>query len=204
VNISIVDFGMGNIASVYKKLSLLQVTPVIATTQADILKSDKLIVPGVGSFQKAMNNLQLLGLDDALHEAVLVKKVPVLGICLGLQLMTNESEEGDLRGLGWIDTKVVKFNLQDTTRYKAPQIGWNTIDICKESLLLKNIENGSEFYFLHSYHCAAVDEASILAKTEYEYPFVSAVEKGNIFGTQFHPEKSHHSGSLLLKNFIDL
>lgn len=195
---------MGNLNSVCKKLSLLNVKATIAKEPNDLFGAEKLILPGVGHFENAINKLKSLRIYDTLNEVVLVKKVPILGICLGMQLMAKESEEGNAEGLGWIDTRVVRFKLRDQTRYKIPQIGWNTIEVCKDSMLLKNIENKSEFYFLHSYHCDRVDQKDILAKTEYEYEFVSAIEKDNIFGTQFHPEKSHQAGSQLLKNFIEL
>lgn len=187
-----------------KKLSLLNVQATIAKEPHDIIGADKLILPGVGHFENAIGKLKSLQIYDTLNEVVLVKKTPILGICLGMQLMAKGSEEGNAEGLGWINSRVVRFKLKDHTRYKIPQIGWNTIEACKDSLLLKNIENKTEFYFLHSYHYDKVEQKDILAKTEYEYEFVSAIEKENIFGTQFHPEKSHQAGSQLLKNFIEL
>lgn len=204
VNIAIINYGMGNLHSVYRKISSLDVHPIVATTADEVLKADKILLPGVGHFGKAIENLKQLNIYDALNEAVLSKKTPILGICLGMQLMTNESEEGDAKGFGWIDARVVKFNIHDKIKYKVPQTGWNTINICKESSLLKNIEDQSEFYFLHSYHYNVSNQNDILTKTEFEYDFVSAVEKENIFGTQFHPEKSHISGAQLLKNFIQI
>jgi glutamine amidotransferase len=204
VKIAIINYGMGNLHSVYRKLSQLNANPVVATTADEILKADKIVLPGVGHFQKAIENLKQLGIYDALNEAVLIKKTPILGICLGMQLMAKQSEEGNAAGFGWIDAHVVKFKIQNKIKYKVPQTGWNTINICKDSSLLKNIEDYSEFYFLHSYHYKVSDQKDILIKTAYEYEFVSAVEKENIFGTQFHPEKSHNSGAQLLKNFIQI
>jgi glutamine amidotransferase len=195
---------MGNLHSVYKKLSQLNANPVIATTANEILKADKILLPGVGHFEKAIENLKQLGIYDALNEAVLIKKIPILGICLGMQLMAKESEEGNAMGFGWIDARVVKFKIQNKIKYKVPQTGWNTITICKESRLLESIDDHSEFYFLHSYHFEVADPNDALTKTDFEYEFVSALEKENIFGTQFHPEKSHNSGAQLLKNFIQL
>jgi glutamine amidotransferase len=195
---------MGNLHSVYRKLSLLNAHPVVATSTNEILKADKIILPGVGHFGKAIDNLKQLGIYDALNEAVLIKKIPILGICLGMQLMAKESEEGNAAGFGWIDARVLKFKIQNKIKYKVPQTGWNTINICKQSSLLKNIEDHSEFYFLHSYYYEVSDQNDSLTTTEYEHEFVSAIEKENIFGTQFHPEKSHHSGATLLKNFIQL
>ena len=204
LHIAIVNYGMGNLHSVYKKLSELDVNPILATTAGQLMVADKLVLPGVGHFGTAMTHLKEMGMYDALNEAVLIKKKQILGICLGMQLLARRSEEGNAEGFGWIDADVIKFKIKDKVRHKVPQTGWNTIDICKESSLFKNINNHSEFYFLHSYHCEVSEPAEILTTTEYEYDFVSAVEKENIFGTQFHPEKSHSVGSELLKNFIQL
>ncbi len=204
LNISIVDFGMGNLHSVYKKISQLNAHPIITNTADEILKADKIILPGIGHFKKAIDNLHHLRIYDALNEAVLIKKTPILGICLGMQLMANEGEEGNATGLQWFDARVVRFTIQNKIKYKIPQTGWNTIRLMKESCLFKNIDAQSEFYFLHAFHLEASDHQDILTKTEFEYNFVSAIEKENIFGTQFHPEKSHRAGGLLLKNFIQL
>jgi imidazole glycerol-phosphate synthase subunit HisH len=204
LNIAIVNYGMGNLHSVYKRLTQLNLQPVLATSYAEIMKADKIVMPGVGHFEKAMENLKKLGIYDALNEAVLVKKKPILGICLGMQLMAKKSEEGDAEGFGWFDADVMKFRIQDQVKFKVPQTGWNTVQICKESTLLEGIENESEFYFLHSYHYNNTSSGDILTKTGFEYEFVSAVEKDNIFGTQFHPEKSHSSGTRLFKNFIQI
>lgn len=202
--IAIINYGMGNLNSVCRKLSQLNVQPLVASTAADLLKADKIILPGVGHFEKAIKNLKQLGIYDAVNEAVLVNKKPILGICLGMQLMAKESEEGNANGFGWFDARVVKFNIKDKIKYKVPQTGWNTINVAKESKLLNNIEDHSEFYFLHSYHFVVSDQKDVLTTTNFEYEFVSAVEKENIFGTQFHPEKSHHAGLQLFKNFIQI
>jgi len=202
--IAIINYGMGNLHSVYKKLKQVGANPLLATTKAEILAADKIVLPGVGHFEKAIDNLKQLGVYDALNEAVLVKKTPILGICLGMQLMATESEEGNAKGFGWIKSTVKQFKIENRLKYKVPQTGWNTIHISKESKLLKGIENKSEFYFLHSYHYAETNPADILTTTDFEYEFVSAVEKENIYGTQFHPEKSHAAGTQLFKNFIAL
>jgi glutamine amidotransferase len=139
-----------------------------------------------------------------LHEAVLVKQKPILGICLGMELMAKESEEGGAEGLGWLDAEIIKFNISDKMKYKIPYIGWNQIYIKKNSLLMNNISDLSEFYFVHSYHLKINDQSDILNETRYDYFYPSAIEKGNIFGVQYHPEKSHEAGAQLLKNFIGL
>jgi len=202
LQVAVIDYGMGNLHSVCKKLSEFDACPVIATTADQVMNADKILLPGVGHFETAMSNLKKIGLYDALNEAVLIRKKQILGICLGMQLMANESEEGNADGFGWIDACVVKFKVKDKIRHKVPQTGWNTINICKESSLFKDIDDHSEFYFLHSYHCEVSEPGDVLTKTEYEYDFVSAVEKENIYGTQFHPEKSHTAGTRLLENFI--
>jgi glutamine amidotransferase len=201
--ITIVDYGMGNLLSVKKKLDHLSLNAKLSSNPDEILASDKIILPGVGHFQKAMNNLHSLGLFDALNEAVLEKKTPVFGICLGMQLMAKYSEEGDTAGLGWFDAEVVKFNIKNNLTYKIPHTGWNQIVNKKESRLMVDIPDNSEFYFVHAYHLKLNDHSDALHETEYEYSFVSAIEKGNILGVQYHPEKSHHVGELMLKNFVN-
>lgn len=203
-NIVIVDYGMGNLHSVKKKLLRLNVNPIISSNPNEILNADKIILPGVGHFKKAMENLQKLNLIDALNESVLTKKTPILGICLGMQLMATKSEEGNVNGFAWFDAEVVKFKIQNTLKFKVPHTGWNQITINKKSLLMKNIPELSEFYFVHSYHFLTTNKEDILNETEYEYKFVSAIEKNNILGVQYHPEKSHDIGELFLENFIQL
>ena len=202
--IVIVNYGMGNLHSVKKRLDSLKVESVISSDYNEILSADKLILPGVGHFAKAMENLQNLGLIDALNEAVLVRKTPVLGICLGMQLMSKFSEEGNVEGLGWIDATVIRFSVSNTLKYKVPHTGWNQIISSKDSKLMSGIVDGSEFYFVHSYFMQLNDKSDELNATEYEENFSSAVEKGTIFGVQYHPEKSHGIGKTLLKNFVEL
>lgn len=202
--IVIVDYGMGNLNSVKQKLTYLKIDAIISSDAKIIEQADKIILPGVGHFGKAMESLNALNLVDVLNEQVLIKKKSILGICLGMQLMANKSEEGNVDGLGWFDADVVKFKINDTLKYKIPHTGWNQIEIVKESTLMKGIPDFSEFYFVHSYHFETKNKKDILNETEYEYKFVSAVEKENIFGVQYHPEKSHDVGELLLRNFINL
>jgi len=195
---------MGNLNSVKRKLSRLGNNAILTSSTSDIANADKIILPGVGHFQKAMQNLRSLGLLEALNEAVLVNQKPILGICLGMQLMAKHSEEGGVDGFGWFDANAVRFKVNDTLKFKVPHTGWNQITKSKESLLINGIPEWSEFYFVHSYHLQMNEPTDILNMTNYEYPFCSAIEKNNIFGVQYHPEKSHDVGEKLLKNFIQL
>lgn len=200
----IVDYGMGNLFSVKKRLKALYSDVLVSSNPKDIDGADKIILPGVGHFSKAMENLTKLNLLNALTENVLARKKPILGICLGMQLMAKSSEEGHVEGLGWFDAHVVRFNVQNTLKYKVPQTGWNQINKAKDSLLMKDIPELAEFYFVHAYHFKCNNTADVLNYTDYEYKFASAVEKDNIFGVQYHPEKSHDVGNQLLRNFINL
>lgn len=202
--IAIIDYEMGNHFSVHKKMNLLGQEVITTNDITQIQTADKLILPGVGHFGKAMNHLEKLNLIDALSEEVQVKKKPILGICLGMQLMASFSEEGNVNGLNWIDAKVLKFVIKNQLKFKVPHTGWNQINIVKPSKLLEGIDNLSEFYFVHAYHFKCHDLSDVLCHTTYEKQFVSAIEKQNIFGVQFHPEKSHDVGLQLLKNFVQL
>lgn len=182
----------------------MNVIPVVSSDAGEISKADKIILPGVGHFAKAMENLSKLNMLNELNNFVLIKQKPILGICLGMQLMAKTSEEGNVAGLGWIDVDVIRFRVKDQLKYKVPHIGWNKIIVSKESRLLKNIDGFSEFYFLHSYHLNSYAATDVLSETNYEYNFPSAIERNNIFGVQYHPEKSHKAGSILLENFINL
>lgn len=202
--IVVIDYGMGNLNSVKRKLSLLGINASISPDPREISDCDKLILPGVGHFKKAINNLKKLDIWDTLNETVLVKKTPILGICLGMQLMAKHSEEGTEKGLGWFDAEVVKFSVKNSLLHKIPHTGWNGIINIRQSQLLKDIPDNSEFYFVHSYHLICNNPLDILNETFYEYKFTSAVGKENIFGVQYHPEKSHDIGEKLLRNFINL
>jgi len=200
----IIDYGMGNLNSVKRKLSRIGIDAKISNNPLEIANSISLILPGVGHFKKAIENLKKMQLWDALNDAVLSKKKPILGICLGMQLMAKHSEEGDAEGFGWFDADVVKLKVTDNLKYKVPHTGWNQVIELKESRLMKGIPELSEFYFVHAYHFKCNDPVDILNETDYEYRFTSAVEKENIFGVQYHPEKSHDIGEQFLKNFINL
>jgi glutamine amidotransferase len=203
--IVIVDYGVGNLHSVYKKLLQLKVDVFISQSPKEIGAADKIILPGIGHFGKGMQNLKALSLIDVLHEEVIVDKKPILGICLGMQLMGLGSQEApEENGLGWLDTEVVRFHERDPQHFKVPHIGWNQLTIRKESALTQNISSSAEFYFSHSYHLADINSCIVLSETDYGYPFVSAVVQDNIFGVQFHPEKSHDQGIRIFKNFLNL
>jgi glutamine amidotransferase len=201
--ITIVDYGMGNLHSVQRKFSRIG-TRTTVTSDPDVIgRADKVVLPGVGHFHRAMENLRQLHLVEALNH-VRARRIPVLGICLGMQLMARRSEEGDSDGLGWLDAKVVRFKVSDAARFKVPHIGWNEIAQKKASALFGNIPDRAEFYFVHAYHLVADREAIVVCETEYDYSFSSAVESENVFGVQFHPEKSHDIGETLLQNFVGL
>jgi glutamine amidotransferase len=200
--IVIVDYGMGNTNSVKKQIEKTTKSVIISSKIDDILTATKLILPGVGHFQTAMSNLKSNHLIDPLNKAVLELKTPILGICLGMQLMTNHSEEGNKDGLSWVDGNIKYFDFKNNAHYKRPHMGWNQIKHNKRSSLLNNIGEEEEYYFVHSYYMVSNDRNDILCSTEYEIEFTSAFEKNNIFGVQFHPEKSHSAGEKMIKNFI--
>jgi imidazole glycerol-phosphate synthase subunit HisH len=202
--IVIVDYGMGNIGSILNMLKKAGEAATISSDVHEIGEADKLILPGVGAFDTGMRNLQALGLLEVLHDKVLNDKTPTLGICLGMQLLTKGSEEGTLPGLGWIEGETVRFrfnNQQDPL--KVPHMGWNTIETCQESSLFGDLARDARFYFVHSFYVTC-NEGDVLAKTQYGSNFVSAVHRENIWGTQFHPEKSHKYGMKVLKNFAEI
>ena len=201
--VTIVDFRMGNINSILKKVNLIGFETIVSNNPNEILKANKIILPGVGHFGKAMENLNKLNLIEPLNNFVIVQKKPILGICLGMQLMTQKSEEGNADGFGWFDAEVIKFKIKKTYKYKIPHTGWNKLKIQKKSKLMSGINENDEFYFVHSYHTIS-NSQDALSETEYEYNFVSAIEKNNIFGVQYHPEKSHDAGQKLLENFLKL
>ena len=203
--IAIIDYGVGNLHSVYKKLLQLKVDVFITNSPKEIAGADKLILPGIGHFGKGMQNLKAFSLIDCLHEEVLTNKKPILGICLGMQLMGLGSEEApEEKGLGWLDNQVVRFKMPDTLNFKIPHIGWNQLTIRKENALTKNISSSAEFFFSHSYHLADFSSCIVVSETDYGYPFTSAVSDNNISGVQFHPEKSHDQGIQIFKNFLNI
>lgn len=199
MKVAIIDYGMGNLRSVLKAVERTGGIPLITRNQLEIEESDKIILPGVGHFRKGMENLKELGLIEILKNEVMVNKKAIMGICLGMQLMMEHSEEGDVEGLSWFKGNVIRFNVSDKYKYKVPHMGWNTLNYKKKEVET-NLNN--EYYFVHSYHVIADNEIDILSTTNYDYEFVSAIEKENIIGYQFHPEKSHLPGLQLISNFL--
>jgi len=202
--IVILDYGMGNLRSIEKNLQRSGYNPVISGDLKIVSTADKLILPGVGHFANGMKNLNERDLIRILNYKVLQEKIPILGICLGMQLFSKKSEEGNVEGLGWINASTIKFNVRDKQKYKIPHMGWNSISFKKNDPMINNIMPEDLFYFVHSYHLVCRDEENILATTTYDYEFTSAVIKNNIYGVQFHPEKSHKQGLQMLRNFAEL
>lgn len=198
--IVIVDYGMGNLGSIVNMIKKIGYKCIVTSNLEEIKNATKLILPGIGSFDNGMRNLQELNMLDVLNQKVMVDKTPILGICLGMQLMTKNSEEGKLSGLGWIDAETKKF-VSDT--FKIPHMGWNIIKHQKISKLFDEFESEKRFYFVHSYCVSCKQKADILTSTNYIKEFVSSFEKENIIGVQFHPEKSHKFGMSLIKNFVE-
>ena len=201
--IVIVDYKMGNLGSVSNIIKKIDHTSVVSSDIEVISKATKIILPGVGSFEKAMSNLKELDLIDILNEKVIQQKTPTLGICLGMQLLTNSSEEGNVKGLGWINAKTVKFQLSDFPELKIPHMGWNDVNFPQTHFLCENYHEKPRFYFVHSYHVVCENDENKLMTTKHGIEFTSAIVKENIMGVQFHPEKSHKFGMTLFKNFIE-
>ena len=208
MKVTIVDYNSGNISSVinsFKEVAKDKVNIEVTADLSKIKSSDKIVLPGQGSFKSCVDALNKInGLTEALHEFAINNKKPILGICVGLQMFADIGyEETETKGLGWISGKVSKIDNQNG-KYKLPHIGWNQIDIVKESKIFENIENNSHMYFVHSYEFLPNDKNVISATTDYSSNIVCSVEKENIFGTQFHPEKSDRIGLKIIDNFVNL
>jgi imidazole glycerol-phosphate synthase subunit HisH len=208
MNVTIVDYQSGNISSVINSFTEVAKGKVNLEVTADLNKiksSDKIVLPGQGSFKSCVDSLNSInGLVEALNEFAIIKKKPLLGICVGLQMFANVGfEEIETKGLGWISGKVSKIDNQ-SGKFKLPHIGWNEIEIVKQSKIFKDIENKSHMYFVHSYEFIPEDKSVISATTDYSSKIVCSVERDNLFGTQFHPEKSDKTGLKIIKNFINL
>lgn len=208
MNVTIVDYQSGNISSVINSFTEVAKGKVNLEVTADLNKiksSDKIVLPGQGSFKSCVDSLNSInGLVEALNEFAITNKKPLLGICVGLQMFADVGfEEIETKGLGWISGKVSKIDNQ-SGKFKLPHIGWNEIEIVKQSKIFKDIENKSHMYFVHSYEFIPEDKSVISATTDYSSKIVCSVEKDNLFGTQFHPEKSDKTGLKIIKNFINL
>jgi glutamine amidotransferase len=204
MSVTIVDYGVGNLGSIRNMLKKLGADCAIVSDASGIQRATKLILPGVGSFDAGMSQLNASGLRAALDVAVLERKVPVAGICLGMQMITEGSEEGQLQGLGWVPARTTRFSPAAGESMKVPHMGWNVVNKVKDSPVLDFLEGESRFYFVHSYHVHCRDHEDVLLKTQYgSITFDAAFERNNILGFQFHPEKSHRFGMALLKGFLD-
>ena len=208
MKVTIVDYSSGNISSVinsFKEIAQNKATIEVTSDFNKIKTSDKIVLPGQGSFKSCVDSLnKISGLNDTLNEFVTVNKKPILGICVGLQMFADVGyEETETKGLGWISGKVSKIDNQNG-KFKLPHIGWNQINILKDSKIFKQVENNSHMYFVHSYEFMPTDNNVISATTDYSTKVVCSVEKENIFGTQFHPEKSDKTGLKIINNFINL
>lgn len=203
--IMIVDYGLGNVGSIINMLKKLGAESKLSKDHSELARADKLILPGVGAFDVAMQELKDKNLVTVLRRLVLDNGVPLLGICLGMQLLGESSEEGILPGLSLIPFKNVRFSPPEGKKLLLPHIGWNRTNIVKQNdLLVKEIENNQRYYFVHSYHAVCQDRENVLMESEYGYPFTAAVSRDNVWGVQFHPEKSHQFGLRLLRNFMEV
>lgn len=201
--LTIVDYGVGNLASIKNMLKRVGVEVLISSNEDDLRKAHKLILPGVGAFDTCADKLQRSGLLAALNKRVLEDKTPIFGICVGMQLMMEKSEEGVLPGLGWIKGEIVKFKKDAMPEgFKIPHMGWTEVTPSKPSRLFTDMYEEPRFYFVHSYHPQVKHAEDALVQSEYGYRFVAGMERENIIGVQFHPEKSHKFGMKLLENFV--
>lgn len=203
--IGIIEYGAGNVKAIERIYKNLNIPTKIISKESDFKNITKIILPGVGAYDKVMSKLMESGLLIELNNQVLLKKTPILGICVGMQIMGKSSEEGKLKGLNWINGVVKKFDIKKINhKPHLPHMGWNSINNVNNSSLFDGVDNEFGFYFVHSYYFEPDEKENILSTTEYSEEFVSGIFKENIYGTQFHPEKSHSNGITLLKNFYNL
>ncbi len=200
--ITIINYGSGNISAIGNIYERLKVPFKVANSPEEVIGAEKIILPGVGAFDETISMLDESGFRSILDKEVLENKVPVIGICVGMQILAKSSEEGKLPGLGWIDGVVKKIDKSMLThKPKIPHLGWNSIEVIKKNKLYEGINEEEGFYFLHSYYFECNNESDVLSKTFYGKSFASSVNNNNIYGVQFHPEKSHSNGVQLLHNF---
>lgn len=203
--IVIIDYGMGNIGSIMNMIRKAGGESILTSEISVIEQAQKIILPGVGTFDHGMKNLMEKGLTGVLNKKVLQDRVPVLGICLGMQLMTLGSEEGQLPGLGWFQARTVRFDFPEgSPRLRIPHMGWNEVEVKKEHALFNEMPDDPSFYFVHSYHAVCERPGDVLTTTHYGYDFTSSIARENIAATQFHPEKSHRYGLQIIRNFVNL
>lgn len=201
--IAIIDYGVGNVASIKNMLKKSGHEAFLTNNHDELRNATKLILPGIGAFDSCAQNLDIFNLREILNELVITNQKPILGICVGMQLLSSKSEEGVLAGLDWIPSTVKKFSFTDSA-LKIPHMGWNVVSPQNNNPLFENLPEDARFYFAHSYHAHCANEEHIAAITHYGYDYASAISKDNIFGVQFHPEKSHKFGMKILSNFAEL
>lgn len=199
--IHVIDYGAGNLGSILNMIKRIGCQATLVSSSSELINATKIILPGVGHFDYGMRQLNKSGMVDLLNEKVLHEKVPILGICLGAQMMCNGSEEGSLSGLSWFDADVNKFNFENSDNLRIPHMGWSNVTQMKKSDISEDLPQDPRFYFVHSYHMVAKDERDVLFKTNYGYDFASGLQKENRFACQFHPEKSHKYGIKMFENF---
>ena len=203
--IVVIDYGMGNMGSILNMLKKVGAEATVSSDKSVIAGASKLILPGVGAFDNGMKNLNRLDLLPILNQKAMEERIPVLGVCLGMQLLTKGSEEGDFAGLGWVDAETLKFRFDKADQsLKIPHMGWNTVEIKQPSAIFEDMYEEPRFYFVHSYYVKCVEDADVLATTHYGHEFTSSLRRANIMGTQFHPEKSHKFGMKVFQNFVNL
>lgn len=200
MTVTVVDYGIGNLGAIPNMLRRAGIDATITADPAQIAVARRIILPGVGAYDAGVRQLRDSGLAEALIEKVLVEKVPLLGLCLGMELLSESSEEGLLPGLGWIPGRVIRFRVDADSDLRVPHMGWNTVEAARGGPMA-DVLDGARFYFAHSFHFDPYDPADIFATTTHGYPFASVVGRGNIVGVQFHPEKSHRFGLRLLDWF---
>lgn len=202
--ISILDYGLGNIKAFLNVYDRLNIKARVISSSLELQGSTHIILPGVGSFDYAMSKLESSGLYEGLNEMVLSKKIPVLGICVGMQMMADSSDEGTKKGLGWVSGRVKKIVTNNNHELPLPHLGWNQVLQKKQNILFKDLDDFSRFYFLHTYYYEASSSNDVLAEVDYGNRFTCSINKDNIYGVQFHPEKSHENGLNILKNFASV
>jgi imidazole glycerol-phosphate synthase subunit HisH len=199
----VVDAGIGNLGAIPNMLKRIGASATVTNDRDEIASADRLILPGVGAFDPAMQTLNDLGIVDVLTEKAMGQRIPVLGVCLGMQLLFEGSEEGDLAGLGWVPGRVVRFRLNGSDpTLRVPHMGWNWVEQANDAALLDGFDETPRFYFAHSYHVEPLEPADVAGWTDYGYRFAAAVQHDNIGGIQFHPEKSHRFGLRVFENFL--